>query len=134
MFTPFMEMPQRAEASLDHHHAALAGGGGGLRGVALHADFAGHDVLADADAGMAVDDDGRLLVHARAVIAGMAVDDHLDRHCEAGGDRVGALGIEHAPGTLVRVRRQLVQPLVEVADRGAGEIDRDHAAFGRFQV
>src|SRR5690606_38126625 len=62
----------RAGIALDHHQPAMAGGRRRLGSVALHPDLAGHDVLGDADAAVAVHHDLGLLVHAGAVIAGMA--------------------------------------------------------------
>ena len=64
----------RGGVALDDQQAALAGGAGILAGVALDADLARHHVLGDAGAGRAMHDDGRLLVHAGAIIADAALD------------------------------------------------------------
>ncbi len=45
----------------------------------------------------------RLLVHAAAVIAGMAFDVHLDGGIKTHGDGVAALGVDHLPDGLVGV-------------------------------
>ena len=69
-------------------------------------DKARHHVLGDARAGVAVDDDGRLLVHAGAVVADVAVDLDGDRRVEAGGDGVLAARVVDAPVALVGVGRE----------------------------
>jgi hypothetical protein len=116
MSTPFIEMPQRELASPsitsrppwpDPHHP-------------------GHDVLGEALPGVAVDGHAGRLVHAGAVVADVAVDRHLDRPGQAGGDRMGAAWMEHPPEALVGVGRERVERAVELADRGVLQIDRDH--------
>src|SRR5262249_33252395 len=68
-----------AAIALAHDQAALTRGSGGGAGIAFHPPFARHDVLGQADAALAIHDDGRFLVHAAAVVADMAVDLDLDR-------------------------------------------------------
>ena len=103
-------MPQRDEAlpSITQEPAA-AGGAGRLAGVAVDMDEAGHHVLGDADAGAAVDEDGRELVHAGAIIADLAVDLDGDRRVDAGGDGVTPGGVVDDPVALVGVGAQAVQ-------------------------
>ena len=49
------------------------------------------------DAGVAVHAHGGVLVHAGAVVAGVALDLDLDRRVDAGGERVRAARVEHPP-------------------------------------
>ena len=60
----------------------MAGGAGRLAGVAVHMHRPDIMFSATPGAGIAVDDDGRALVHAGAVIADMAVDLDRDRRVE----------------------------------------------------
>ena len=96
-------------------NAAAAGGAGVLAGVAFDDDLARHHVLGGAGSGGAVHDDGRLLVHAGAVIADGPLDLDVERRIDADGDGVLALGVEHFPLRLVGAGRLLVQKLVELA-------------------
>ena len=80
--------------AVDHEQAAAAGCARGLRRIAFDVDEARHHVLGDADAGAAVDDDGRLLVHAGAVIADIAVDLDGRGRIDTNGDGVAATRIE----------------------------------------
>ena len=80
MSMPFIEMPQRAEALPSITSSPpRAGRAGRLAGVALHVHLARHHVFGDAGAGIAVDDDVGLLVHAGAVVADVTVDLDRDR-------------------------------------------------------
>ena len=104
MSMPFIEMPQRAEALPSMtQQAAAAGGARRLRGVALHVHAARHHVLGDADAGIAVDHDGGVLVHAGAVIADMAVDLDVDRRVEPAAMAWRPRGLIDGPVRLVGV-------------------------------
>ena len=91
MAMPFIEMPQREEASPSttssppRPEAPAA-----LRAVAGDVDAAGHHVLGHARPGMAVDRDRGLLVHAAAVEADMPVDRDLDRPLDPDRDAVRA--------------------------------------------
>ena len=76
----------RRRIALDDEEPAIAGGARRLAGIALDAHDARHHVLGNAGAGMAVDDDLGLLVHAAAIEADMAVDLDGDRRIEAAGD------------------------------------------------
>ena len=97
-----------------------------LPGVALHMHPPGHHVFGDARAGVAVDDDRRLLVHAGAVIADMSLDLDRDRRVDADGDRVLPARIEDAPVRFVGVGLEAMQRRVELAQRGLREIDSSH--------
>ena len=70
-------------------------------GIPLHPDFAPLDVFAHTDAAMGVDGDARLLFHTGALIADLALDQHLDRTIEPGNQGMGSFRIDHAPGALV---------------------------------
>ena len=65
---------------------------------------------AHAHARVAVHADGRLLVHAGAVVAGVALDLDLDRRVDPDGDRVRAARVEHAPAARRRRRRPRAAP------------------------
>ena len=125
MSTPFIEIPQREEASPRMTTSPP-------RPVAA-ADWlalpstdhrARHDVLGHADAAVAVHAHGGLLVHAGAVVADVPVDVDLERRVEADRDGVAPAGVAHAPAPrragLVRRR---VQPGVELAQRRLREVD-----------
>ena len=80
MSTPFIEMPQRAEASpWTTSSPPRPVAPGRLARVAVDDDRARHHVLGDAGAGVAVHAHGRALVHAGAVVAHVALDLDLDR-------------------------------------------------------
>src|SRR4029079_1401776 len=84
---------------------------------------AGHEVLRDAGARVAVHAHGRALVHAGAVVADVPVDLHLDVGVETARDRVGAARVDDAPVTRPGRLGELVQAPVQLAQRGRGEID-----------
>ena len=92
--------------AVDYEEAAAAGCASRLRCVAFHMDPPGHHVFGDTLAGVAVEDDVRLLVHAGAVIADMSLDLDRDRRVDAGSDRVLSARIEHTPMRFVGVRRE----------------------------
>ena len=84
---PFIEMPQRDEASpFDDEKPAIAGGARRFGRIAGDAHDARHHVLGNAGAGMAMDDDLGFLVHAAAIEADMAVDLDRERPVEPAGD------------------------------------------------
>ena len=97
----------RSGIALDHQQAAVGGGARRLRRVALDPDRAAHHVLGHAGACVAVDDDLGLLVHARGVVADMALDSHLHRCVDADGDVVRAVGVcdHELTGQIRRVQR-----------------------------
>ena len=104
--------------AVDAEQPATAGGAGRLAGVALDMDEARHHVLGDAGAGAAMDDDGRLLVHAGAVVADRAVDLDGDRRVEAGGDGMTCRrDCRTTPVALVGVGPELVEGCVQFAER-----------------
>ena len=84
---------------------------------------AGHHVFRNADAGIAADDDAGMLVHAAAIIADIAI--YLDhyRNVQAYRNGVEAAAIENFPVRLASAGFQVVQRLVELPDRGVGQIE-----------
>src|SRR5215472_10269947 len=84
----------RRSVALDDQEAAVARGTCGLAGIAFDPDRTRHDVLGDADAAMAVDDHLRLLVHAGAVVADMALDLDLERQIEPRCHSMSTLGVD----------------------------------------
>ena len=104
MSMPFIEMPQRAEALPSMTSRPP-------RPVAPAACEASPftrtlpDIMFSATpcAGIALDDDGRALVHAGAVVADMAFDLDREPALEPDGDGVLAARIENAPMRLVGV-------------------------------
>ena len=75
---------------------------------------------------MAMDDDRRRCVHARAVISDMAVDLDPNGCGEPDRDGVRAVRVYHPPGMLIVSGANPVQPLVQLPDRALGEIDLNH--------
>ena len=116
----------RAGIAFDDDEPAAPRGRGGLRGVAAHADRPAHNVLGEASAGMAVDDNRRRRVHAGAVIADMPLDLDMHRFGDADCDRVGAVRIQHLPMTLICPGGEPVQSLVQRGYRTPSQIDLDH--------
>ncbi len=102
-----------AGVAIDHKRSAMGGGAGGLAGVSFHMHEAGHHVLGDADASVAVDNDMRLLVHAGAVIADMPIDIDLNRRGQANRDGVATAGIEDAPIALISLPADAMQDRVQ---------------------
>ncbi|MCY1538710.1 hypothetical protein D9M68_742630 [compost metagenome] len=103
----------------------MGGGAGGLGGAALHPHGAGHHVLGHADTDVAVHGDAGLLVHAGAVVAGVALD--IDAHglVHAHGQVVLAGRVGHHPFAVLHFA---VQGLVQITHRGAGKVDCLHAS------
>ena len=112
--------------AVDHEQAAAAGCAGGLRRIAFDVDEARHHVLGDADARAAVDDDGRLLVHAGAVIADVAIDLDGRGRIDTDGDGVTATRIEDPELRLGSAGVETVQHLVELTQARDLQIDRLH--------
>ncbi len=96
-----------------------------LAGVALHMDHARHHVFGQADAGVAVNDDLGVLVHPGAIVADVPLDLDRDRHLQSTGDGVGALRLDHFPVGRFRLGGQIMESLVEFANRGPRQIDFD---------
>ena len=116
MSMPFIEMPQRLEAlPLMTSKPAAPGRAGILAGIAVDDDRARHHVLGHARPGRALDADRRLLVHARAVIAGRPAHRDVHRRIHPGGNRMGALGVDDLPGGHVGLALQGVQRGVQRA-------------------
>ena len=109
----------RGVAAHDDQPAA-AGRRAGLSRIAVDHDAAGHDVLRQPDAGVAVHAHRRALVHPGAVVADVPVDVDLDLGVDPDGDRVRAVGMGDAPA-----RRDAggVQPAVELAQRRLRQVD-----------
>jgi hypothetical protein len=113
MSIPFIEMPE----------PAVPRGARRLARVPLDHDRPGHHVLGQAGARVPVHAHGGALVHPRAVVADVPFDLDLDLGIEPAGDRVRAVRVEDAPVTRPRRRGQVVQALVELAQRRRGEVD-----------
>src|SRR6185437_2065348 len=78
---------------------------------------------------VAVDGHGRPLVHAGAVVAAVAHDLDLNRGVQPARQRVRAGGVQDPPvADRLRRLRLVVQPLVEVAQRGRRQIHALHGA------
>jgi len=116
----------RRGVTVDDQQPATPGGAGRLAGVAGHADLTRHHVLGEPDAGIALHDDGRRLVHAGAVVPDMPLDLDGHGHLETNGDGMLSARIEHRPGGLVGVGGKIMQRLVQVPDARLGEIDNGH--------
>src|SRR3954452_19305324 len=116
----------RRGVAVDDHEPAAPGGGRRLARVALDDDRAGHDVLGDADTRVAVHADRRLLVHAGAVIADVAVDLDRDRRVEPDRERVRSARVDDAPVGRLRLgaAREGVEPRVELAAGARREVER----------
>jgi hypothetical protein len=68
--------------------------------------------------------DGRLLVHAGAVVADMPGDVDVQRRVEADGDGMAAARVLDPPAPRrARLMRRRVKPGVEVAQRRLGQVD-----------
>src|SRR6476659_332585 len=111
MSTPFIEMPQRADASPSTTSRPPR--------PAAHAD-------------------GRLLVHPGPVVAHVALDLGLDRGVQADGERVRAARVDDAPARRQGVgdARERVQARVELAPRGRREVEGldGHTGLDRHQT
>ncbi len=104
--------------------ASAAGRARGLARVPLDDNRAGHDVLRDAGAHVAVHANRRALVHAGAVVANVSHDLDLDRRVDPAGDGVHPVRVEHAPAADRRVvAGDIVQALVQLTQRGRREVD-----------
>ena len=116
MSMPFIEMPQREEAlpSMSNSPPRPVAPAYWLASP-FDMDDARHHVLGDADAGVAVDEHGGVLVHAGAVIADRPVDLDGDRRVDADGDGVVARGIVDDPVPLVGVGAEAMQRSVQLA-------------------
>ena len=112
----------RRGAATDHQQPSAPRGRRGLARVALHDDRARHDVLRDADAGVALDPHRRPLVHAGAVVAHVPGDLDLDRRAEPDRHRVRAARVGDPPARPVG-RVEVVQALVQLAHRRHREVD-----------
>jgi hypothetical protein len=89
-------------------------------------DVAGHHVLGATDADIAVNGDRGLLVHARAVVAGVPLD--IDGHGLVHPDRKVVLAVRmgHNPLAVFDGGGLVVQRLVEFTHGGSGKIDGFH--------
>ena len=99
MSTPFIEMPQRAEASPRIDDAARRGRWRRPTGWRSPSTTTVPDMMFSATPTPALPCTRTvaLLVHAGAVVAGVALDLDLDRRVDARGERVRAARVEHAP-------------------------------------
>jgi hypothetical protein len=114
---------------VDDQEPAAPRGPGGLGGIALHPDDARHHVLGDPGAGMAVDFDLGLGVHAAAVKAGMAIDQDLERSGQADSERVRPARVQDLPFGLVGTLTEALKLPVQRAQVLLGQIELDHDPF-----
>ena len=117
MSTPFIEIPQRAEALplIDQQPPRPVAPADWLASPSTTT-VAGHDVLGHAGPAVALDADGGELVHPGAVVADVPVDLDLGVGVEADGDRVRAVGVGR-PASVEPSGLEVVQALVELAHR-----------------
>src|SRR5262249_58155047 len=80
----------------------------------------------DASACAAADQYGGELIHAGAVIADRPIDLDSDGDIETGGNCVSPCGMADDPMPLIGIGPELVQRLVEGAERRRAEIDLGH--------
>ena len=108
----------------------MCGGAGGVRREAFHMDASAHHVLGHACAGAALDDHGRQLVHARRVVARVALHRNLHRGVQADREVVRAVRVGDDDFAACKLVSRLVQELVQLAHRLRRQIERhlfDHA-------
>jgi hypothetical protein len=114
----------RRRVAVNDEQASAPGRAGGLACVSLHHDGAGGQVLGEAGTCVSMHPHGRQLVHPGAVVAHVPFDLDLDLGVDPAGDRVGTVGVHDAPATWpVRTVREVVEALVQLAERRGGEID-----------
>ena len=92
----------------------MTGGGRALGGVALDPHRAGHDVLGDAPADVAVHRHLGLFVHAGHEVAGVAQDVHRDGRVEPHGQAVPPLRVGNFHALDAGLGQVAVQELVDV--------------------
>jgi hypothetical protein len=112
---------------VDDEQAAVACSAGRLAGIAFYSHHPRHHVFRHSRAGMTIDLDFSLLVHAAAVEANMPVDFNGQWQIQAARDRMFTHRVPYYPAPLVRVLRQGMQPLVEGANAILLQIEFDHA-------
>jgi len=112
--------------AIDHEQTTAAGGTRRRGSVTFDVHPARHHVLGNAHSGAAIDDDIGALVHARAVIAGVAVDLDRDGGINAGSDGMPAAGIDDAEIGVIGPLCQIMQRLVEFAKGRDVQIDGRH--------
>ena len=123
MSTPFIEMPQRAEASpriTSRPPRPVAP----ADWLALPSTTTVPDMMFSAtpDPGVAVHAHGGVLVHAGAVVAGVALDLDLDRRVDPGRERVRPARVGDPPARRPVVRDR-VQRRVQLAQRSDRQVD-----------
>ena len=112
----------RAGVAFDDQRPAVSGCSRILRRVALDPDLPRHDVLSDTRAGIADYRNVRLLVHAGAVVADVAVYRYVDIGIDATGNAVPSTGVHHRQ----LAGRLIVQVLIEMPHRVGIQIERRH--------
>jgi hypothetical protein len=126
MSTPFIEITVHDE------QAAAGGCPRRLARVPLDDDRAGHEVLGEPWTRVPAHPHRRELVHPSAVVADVPVDLDLDLGVDPAGHGVGAVRAEHAPTPWAGpAAREVVEALVELAERGGGKIDDFDRSLGR---
>src|SRR5262249_36072223 len=101
-----------------------------VRGAAVNADEAGHDVLRRPASGVAVDDDSGPLVQPGRVVADVPVDVDLDVGVQPDGDVVRPRRVVdvHAPHRGRGGREVAVQPGVYLAQTLSRQVEPDYSA------
>src|SRR5581483_2799865 len=108
----------------DAEQAAVRARTGRLRRTALDDNRPGHHVLGDTDTAVAAHADGRELVHARAVVADVAVDLDVERSVEADRDRMATVRVREPDAHRVDGAGKCVQRTVDPADGVSGDVER----------
>jgi hypothetical protein len=122
----------RGRITVDDEQAAPGGCSRRLARVPLDDDRAGHKVLGEPWTRVPMHAHGRELVHPRAVVADVPVYLDLDLGVDAAGHGVGAVRVEHAPAPRAGPAvHEVVEALVELAERGGGKIDDLDRSLGR---
>ncbi len=114
----------KSRVPADDEPTAMRGSARATAGEAAHFDSARHHVLRDARAGVPVHDHGRELIHARRVVARVALDVDANGRVEPDGDVVRAIGILDAHAR--NAREITVQELVRLSH--AARVQVEHLA------
>ncbi len=94
--------------AVDHQKTAMGRGRSRLAGIAGDVNLAGHHVLRQAGAGIAVHLHFGLLVHAGAIVAHMAIDRDFQRGIQTARQSMHALGIGNSEAARFGVLQGLV--------------------------
>ena len=94
-----------------------------VAGKAFDVDTSAHHVLGHAGAGAAFDGDVGMHIHARCVVTGMAVHQHLEWGIQPCGDVVRAVGVVYGDGAALGLAFCAVQKAVELTHRLLAQIE-----------